>query len=92
MPSQYKPLRDQTDAEYQLVLIRRELIRELMGLKCRCGKLKGRGMPLCGICYLSLSQGMRDDLYKRLGEGYEQAYESACRALDRATGTAAGGA
>ena len=91
MPHQYRPVRDQTDAEYQLVLIRRELIRELMGVKCHCGEPKQRGFTFCRICYLSLPQGFREELRKKLGEGYEQAYETACRALDRATGAAAGG-
>ena len=88
---QYKPVPNQ-EAEQQLVLYRRELIRELMGTKCRCGEPKGRGMTLCRACYLSLSQEMRNELYKRIGEGYEDAYERACRVLDRVTGTAAGGA
>jgi hypothetical protein len=91
---QDKPNQDKAnrDAEHLLVLFRRELIRELMGVKCRCGEPKQRGFTFCRICYLSLPQGFRNELQKKLGEGYEQAYETACRMLERATGTAAGGA
>ena len=81
------------DPQQQIELYRlRELIRELMGTKCRCGEPKGRGNPFCRPCYLSLTREVRNDLNKPIGEGYEAAYAHACRVLDRATGTAAGGA
>jgi hypothetical protein len=74
------------------VIYRRTLIAELMGVVCRCGKPKARGNTFCRACYLSLPMDARTALYKKIGEGYEDAYQRACEMLDRSSGMAAGGA
>lgn len=77
-----KPLSN-VEAELQLLQLRRVLIGELMGTTCRCGGPKNRAATFCRLCYYSLVPDLRSDLYKRIGEGYEDAYERACRVLDR---------
>ena len=59
----------------------RELIDELKGVKCRCGKTKIGGRTFCSGCYYSLSTEQRHRLYDLIGQGYEEAYGSACDTL-----------
>lgn len=56
---------------------RSELIQELAGKVCRCDRPKRPRMTFCRGCYFALPASMRQDLYKRFGEGYEDAYEAA---------------
>ena len=58
------------------------LIRELKGTECRCGSEKQPDKTFCTKCYWSLPKSMRSDLYKRVGRGYEQAYERAVKFLE----------
>jgi len=58
-----------------------DLVRELRGIKCRCGKRKTSGQTFCRGCYYSLSPEIRSMLYRRLGQGYEEAYSEAVRYL-----------
>lgn len=58
-----------------------ELIRELGGGVCRCGKQKRRRQTFCRACYYSLPHTMRRALYNLVGEGYEQAYQAAAERL-----------
>jgi hypothetical protein len=60
----------------------RELIAELAGTTCRCGKLKSPRQTFCRICYFRLAKEMRDALYNGLGQGYEEAYARATDYLD----------
>jgi len=60
----------------------RELIQELRGVVCRCGREKHSGETFCKACYFRLPPLLRRALYKRVGEGYENAYAEACGFLD----------
>ena len=58
-----------------------ELILELRGAKCRCGKKKTPRQTFCGGCYFALNRPLRQSLYRLVGEGYEEAYEEAVKVL-----------
>ena len=58
-----------------------ELVRELSGTKCRCGRPKQTNKTFCGQCYYKLPEKMRMALYRRLGHGYEEAYDDAVEYL-----------
>lgn len=58
-----------------------ELVRELCGTKCQCGSNKRSGELFCRSCYHSLPYDMKRALYRRLGNGYEEAYDAAVRTL-----------
>ena len=79
---QCRPTRED-EQRLTVLKYRRDLIKELMGPKCRCGKAKGHGDTFCRGCYYVLPESMRPTLYRRIGEGYEDAYERACTVLDR---------
>jgi len=59
-----------------------DLIRELRGNVCRCGKPKQPKQTFCRKCYFSLPEEKRQALYSRVGEGYAEAYEDAICELD----------
>ena len=59
-----------------------DLFKELIGGSCRCGKSKRPHETFCRSCYWSLGNLQRKDLYKRMGEGYEEAYAAAAAFLD----------
>lgn len=46
-------------------------------MRCLCGREKRRKMAFCGLCFNLLPDRMQDDLYKRVGAGFEAAYEAA---------------
>lgn len=55
-----------------------DLVLELKGVVCfACDGAKASMRTFCGACYRSLPPRMRTALYRRLGEGYESAYEEA---------------
>ncbi len=49
-------------------------LKELQSSKCRCGKPKKPGKSFCYFCYTQLPKDQRQALYRRLGDGYEEAY------------------
>lgn len=59
-----------------------QLLKELDSKTCRCGRDKTRQQTFCKPCYWSLPAEMRTALYRRLGHGYEEAYEAAVGYLD----------
>ena len=61
---------------------RRFFIESLKSEECQCERPKKRGFAFCYGCYQRLPQGMRRALYRPVGEGFEQAYEDACRYLN----------
>lgn len=63
-------------------LTKTDLIKELAGAQCRCGKAKRRATTFCTGCYFSLTQRMQLSLYQKMGAGYEEAYEEAIKYLD----------
>lgn len=52
-------------------------VRELKGEGCQCGASKKSGYSFCWSCFKSLPEEMRKSLYRKLGKGYEQAYDAA---------------
>lgn len=61
-----------------------ELLKELMSYTCRCGEGKDDMRTFCRRCYAKLPPANQRALYKRLGAGYEAAYETAATFLDYA--------
>jgi len=60
-----------------------DLIRELFGVICPCcGRAKNPGHSFCGACYRILPQEMQRALYRKVGNGYEEAYAAAVRYLE----------
>jgi hypothetical protein len=55
----------------------REMLEELMGTRCRCGGPKPPKKTFCTRCFFALPAAMRKNLYQRIGEGYETAYNAA---------------
>ncbi len=56
----------------------RILMVSLRGCKCpACGKHKGRSMSMCQKCYYALPADQQRALYRRIGEGYEEALTAA---------------
>ena len=62
----------------------RELVKELAATVCRCGNRKASGNTFCGRCYFKLPKTTRAALYRRVGQGYEQAYNDAAGYLENA--------
>jgi len=60
---------------------RRFYFDELMSEGCQCGKSKRSGYSFWFSCYWKLPMHMQRDLYKLIGEGYEEAYEAAVEFL-----------
>lgn len=58
----------------------RDAVWALQGRQCACGRAKGTMKSFCNKCYYALPPAMKRALYKRVGQGYEQAYT---RALER---------
>lgn len=54
-----------------------QLLRELAGATCFCGRKKTGMQTFCGMHYHMLPAEMKSALYKRVGEGYEEAYAAA---------------
>jgi hypothetical protein len=54
-----------------------QLLEELKGGKCRCGKPKISYRTFCGYCFRQLPQDKQKALYRRFGHGYESAYADA---------------
>jgi len=62
---------------------RSEYHKMLMSDECYCGRSKKRSYSFCFNCYQSLPNNMQKDLYQRMGDGYEEAYEAAVEYLER---------
>lgn len=48
----------------------------LMSEECQCGGTKKPGYALCFSCYHSLPKDLQRDLYSRIGDGFESAYDA----------------
>ena len=58
-------------------------LEDFLGEVCYgCGKEKRSKMSHCSKCYYRLPRRMQSDLYKRFGEGYEEAFEASKKFLD----------
>lgn len=58
------------------------LAAELFGTRCLCGSAKESRQTFCRRCYFRLPKELRIALYRRLGHGYEDAYQRAAKFLD----------
>lgn len=58
-----------------------ELVEELGGTECQCGRTKKRSTTFCSKCFYSLPKDQQRALYRRLGDGYEEAYAVALATL-----------
>jgi hypothetical protein len=56
--------------------------KELKSDQCQCGRTKKPGRSLCFPCFRDLPVEMQEDLYKKIGSGYEEAYEAAVKWLE----------
>lgn len=54
-----------------------DLVRELIGKRCICGRSKRPRATFCLTCYSRLPDLLQGNLYKRIGQGYERAYHAA---------------
>jgi hypothetical protein len=52
-------------------------LQELNSEECACGAWKKPKLSFCFACYHALPKDMQRDLYSRLGDGYENAYDEA---------------
>ena len=50
---------------------------------CRCNKRKQKRQSFCNACYYRLPLEMKQALYQRAGDGYEQAYDAAVKHLSK---------
>jgi hypothetical protein len=59
-----------------------DLISSLMSDLCpMCGKFKQPRHTMCGGCYRKLPGHLKRDLYKYVGEGYEEAVSESMNSL-----------
>lgn len=58
------------------------LVHELLGKVCFCGKPKRPGKLFCFNCFSHLSRSQQAALYRKLDSGYEAAYDEARKALE----------
>lgn len=56
--------------------------KELMSEQCACEKSKRRGHSFCYAGYTALPKELRKALWRRIGLGYEEAYEEAHKYLE----------
>ena len=54
-----------------------KLLLELLGFACRYGRVKVPRQTFCAECYRALPVAMQRALYRRFGQGYEEAYAAA---------------
>lgn len=55
-----------------------EIIESLGSQACpNCGGYKRPRMSFCGQCYRMLPYGLKQALYRRVGQGYEEAFREA---------------
>jgi hypothetical protein len=64
-----------------------ECVEQLASTTCQCGKKKQRRMSHCSKCYFRLPPPMRQSLYRRVGDGYAEAYAASIEYLNDSRGT-----
>ena len=60
---------------------RNACIEALKSGRCACGNSKQTGMAFCYRCWLQLPRNVRQALYRKIGEGFEAAYDVGCQFL-----------
>lgn len=58
-----------------------EILQAFRSDKCICGAKKKPQMSHCRKCYYRLPFDLRQSLYKRFGQGYEEAYQASIQHL-----------
>jgi len=59
-----------------------EILRVFVGEKCTaCGRGKQKNTGFCGHCYHRLPKEMQSALWRRFGEGFEEAFDAAAKWL-----------
>jgi hypothetical protein len=61
-----------------------EGINVLLDRACRCGAAKLRKTAFCQACYGALPMRLRRALWRKLGRGFEEAYQAAVEWLEEA--------
>ena len=56
---------------------------EIRGVECQCGNFKRSKQTFCRSCYSKLPINMQNDLFKTIGDGYEEAYDQAVTFLKK---------
>jgi hypothetical protein len=54
-----------------------EAVKLLGQQLCACGAAKVRKTAFCGSCYHALPDELRQGLWRKIGKGFEAAYEAA---------------
>jgi len=54
----------------------------LMSNECYCGAEKKPKKSFCYRCFKKLRRDLQTDLYSRMGDGYEEAYDAAVKWID----------
>ena len=54
-----------------------DAVRILLAPRCVCHKAKKPRMAFCGDCFHGLPPAMQKALYRRIGSGFEEAYQAA---------------
>ena len=62
----------------------RQLVEELMGPTCQCGRGKRPKQSFCKECFGMLPKEQQMALYRRIGNGYESAHAAAVSYLKAA--------
>lgn len=58
-------------------------LKELRSTTCACEREKAPYRSFCARCFRALPGDLQRGLYRRMGDGYEEAYEAAFRWLQR---------
>lgn len=61
----------------------RQALDDLLSTNCQCGKSKASRKSHCRTCYFKLPPAMRSALYRKIREGYEEAYAESLAYLAR---------
>ena len=56
-------------------------VQELRSDECQCGLFKKPGFSFCRKCFRALPLDLRRDLYRKIGGGYEEAYDASVEYL-----------
>ena len=60
---------------------KQQILENLQGTMCFCGKSKGTRKSHCSKCYYKLPPEMRKALYQKFFEGYEEAFVESLKFL-----------
>lgn len=60
---------------------RQTILTDLRSKTCRCGRTKAPRRSVCRSHWQLLNKAEQNALYRRFGNGYEEAYEAALRKL-----------